>query len=42
MSFFSGRKRNTGTCLAMEDNTAIIEELILKYNNTLIKKANGR
>jgi hypothetical protein len=42
MSFFNGRKRNIGTCVAMEDKTAVNEALILKYNNTVIKKVNGR
>jgi len=42
MSFFSGRKRNTGAWVAIEDKTGIKEALLLKYNNTVIRKINGR
>jgi hypothetical protein len=38
MSFFNGRKRNIGTCVATEVKTEINETLILKYNNTIIRK----
>ena len=42
MSFFNGMKRNTGTCVAMDDKTGINGTMPFKYKNTLIRKVEDK
>jgi len=35
-------KRNIGTCVAMEDEIAINEAMLLKYNNTVVRKVENK
>ena len=42
MSFFNGTKRNIGTCVDVEDKTAINEAMLSKYNNAVIRKVEDK